>query len=104
MFFWSQKIFLFCFAPGFTVPSLGFSNRKHLLNPINSGRMFYSQSRWGSFIPDRVKWEEGECWGQRKRESKEGRRKGRSERATKKAVISRLGNTEGHNKTSPLFN
>ncbi len=26
------------------------------------------------------------------------------ERAAKKAVISLLGNTKGHNKTSPLFN
>ena len=49
-------------------------------------------------------------WG-RDRETERQREREREEkakkemgRATKRAVISLLGNTKGHNKTSPLFN
>ncbi len=35
---------------------------------------------------------------------REGKAKKEMERARKRAVISLLGNTKGHNKTSPLFN
>lgn len=42
---------------------------------------------------------------ERKREKERGEKaKKEMGRATKRAVISLLGNTKGHNKTSPLFN
>jgi len=71
-FFLGSKNLFVLFRCRLYCPISDHPNRKHLLNPINSGRMFHLQSGWASFILDKGRWDKGVRERERKNEERNG--------------------------------